>query len=103
MSLVSKQIECAVWHRRAQRIRPALRRGGSIGHGERVEVTRDETRRRASEANPTAAASSSDTMIGKEVKVGANDYRRDLISGTLVGATEHELSVLRNEMDLTEI
>ena len=43
-------------------------------------------------------------MIGKQVTVGADDYGRDLVEGTLVGANEHQLSVLRKETgDLGEI
>ena len=81
-----------------------LERVREIGHGERVEVSRDEALRIACEADPLpAGTSSTDEMIGKQVTVGADDYGRDPVSGTLVGATEYQLSILRRESRLGEI
>ena len=80
-----------------------LERVQAIGHGERIEVSRDEALRLAREADPAAATLSTDAMIGKQVTVGADDYGRDLVSGTLTGATEHQLSVLRRAEGLGEI
>lgn len=81
-----------------------LERVRAIGHGEQMEGSREEALRIAREARPAGAKSSADAMIGKQVTVGADDYGRDLVEGTLVGANEHQLSVLRKETgDLGEI
>ena len=81
-----------------------LERVRSIGHGERMEVNREEALRVAREADPvTSDTSSLDKMIGKKVTVGADDYGRDSVNGTLVGATEYQLSILSKQPDLGEI
>ena len=80
-----------------------LERVRAIGHGTSAPVSRDEALRVAHGALPAAAAPSSDPLIGKPVSVGADDYGRDLVRGTLVGATEYQLSVLRQEKDLGDI
>ena len=81
-----------------------LERVRSIGHGERMEVNREEALRVAREADPvTSDTSSLDKMIGKQVTVGADDYGRDSVTGTLVGATEYQLSILSKQPDLGEI
>lgn len=86
------------------RVRAWLERVRSIGHGERSEVGRDEALRIAKEANPLPVAMPpSDEWIGKQVTIGADDYGRDPVSGTLVGASEYQLSVLSKGSDLGEV
>lgn len=80
-----------------------LERVCAIGHGERREVSQDEALKIARETDPAVATSSTDEMIGSQVTVGADDYGRDAVSGTLVGATEYQLSVLLSETDLGNI
>ena len=82
-----------------------LERVRAIGHGQRSEVTRAGALRTAREAEPAALAaqSNSDPLIGQQVAVGADDYGCDQVRGTLIGASEHQLSVLRTDPELGQI
>ena len=82
-----------------------LERVRAIGHGQRSDVTRVEALQIACEASPAAIAEdpNPDPLIGKQVAVSADDYGRDQVRGTLVGASEHQLTVLRIDPDLGEI
>ena len=81
-----------------------LERVRAIGHGQRTEVSRDEALKSAREADPAlAGATSKDDMIGKRVTIAADDYGRDPLSGTLVAATEHQLSIVPKDAGLGKI
>lgn len=82
-----------------------IERVRAIGHGQRSAVTRAEALRTAREAKPIPAATCPDTdaPIGQQVTVAADDYGRDPVRGTLVGATEYQLSVLRTDAELGDI
>ena len=82
-----------------------LERVRAIGHGQRAEVTRTEALRIAREAEPAAIAGQAkpDALIGQQVAVGADDYGCDQVRGTLIGASEYQLSVLRSDPDLGQI
>ena len=82
-----------------------IERVRAIGHGQRSAVTRDEALRIAREANPIPAANcpNADALIGQQVTVAADDYGRDPVRGTLVGATEYQVSVLRTDPELGDV
>ena len=82
-----------------------LERVRAIGHGQRAEVTRAEALRIARAAEPAdiVAQPNSDPLIGQKVAVSADDYGCDPVRGTLVGASEHQLSVLRTDPDLGQL
>ena len=82
-----------------------LERVRAIGHGQRSEVTRVEALRIARKATPAPVVSSAnlDPLVGQQVTVSADDYGRDQVRGTLIGASEHQLTVLRTDPDLGEI
>ena len=82
-----------------------LERVRAIGHGQRTEVTRVEALRTARAAEPAALAvqPNPDALIGRQVAVGADDYGCDQVRGTLIAASEHQLSVLRTDPELGQI
>ena len=82
-----------------------MERVRAIGHGQPSEVPRAEALRIAREAEPAhiAADPNPDALIGQLVAVSADDYGRDQVRGTLVGASEHQLTVLRTDPDLGDI
>ena len=82
-----------------------LERVQAIGHGQRSTVTQAEALRIARDASPTPIADylGADTLVGQQVAVSADDYGRDQVRGTLIGASEHQLSVLRTDPELGQI
>ena len=82
-----------------------LERVRAIGHGQRSEVTRAEALLVAREAEPAAivAQPNPDPLIGQQVAVSADDYGCDPVRGTLVGASEHQLSVRRTDPELGQL
>ena len=82
-----------------------LERVRAIGHGQRSAVTRAEALRIARDASPAPVANhpNPDPLIGQQVGISADDYGRDQVRGTLIGASEHQLTVLRTDPDLGEI
>lgn len=84
-------------------ISPWLERVRTIGHGKRTEVSREEALAIARRGRPEAPCGAADELIGKQVTVFADDYGREPIAGTLVGATEHQVSVQRSDPELGEI
>ena len=82
-----------------------LERVRAIGHGQRTDVARTEALRIAREAEPAAIADNPnpDALIGQQVAVFADDYGCDRVRGTLIGASEHQLSVLRSDPDLGQL
>lgn len=57
----------------------------------------------ARNARPHDIGSGTHALLGKEVVVAAEDYGRDPVRGTLIAASESQLSVLRVDPDLGEI
>ena len=82
-----------------------MERVRAIGHGQRSEVPRAEALAIARDASPEPLSDNlkADALIGQQVAVSADDYGRDQVSGTLVGASEHQLTVLRTDPDLGRI
>ncbi len=82
-----------------------MERVRGIGHGQRSEVPRAEALAIARDASPEALAEDSkpDALIGKKVAISADDYGRDQVRGTLVGASEHQLSLLRSDPELGDV
>ena len=82
-----------------------MERVRAIGHGQRSEVPRAEALAIARDAAPQQLSENpnDDPLIGQPVAVSADDYGRDQVRGTLIGASEHQLTVLRSDPDLGEI
>ncbi len=82
-----------------------LARVRAIGHGQRTTVSRDDALRIAREAQPAPIAdvARTDPLIGQQVTVSADDYGCDPVAGTLIGASEVQLSVLRSDPQLGEL
>lgn len=76
-----------------------LERVRAIGHGERLEVSREAALEiaRTSEPQAGAVATQDSKLEGKQVTVAADDYGRDGVSGVLVGSSEHQFSVRRDD------
>jgi glutathione S-transferase len=74
-----------------------------IGHGHRSAATAAEALQMAREAQPEPREPGHHELLGKDVIVAADDYGRDPVQGTLVGSTEFQLSVLREDSDLGEV
>ena len=82
-----------------------LERVKSIGHGERMEVSREAAIDIARTSQPTTGTiATQDAMLeGKQVAVAADDYRRDAVRGLLVGSSEHHLSIRREDPRAGEV
>ena len=82
-----------------------MERVRAIGHGQRSEVRQAEALAIARDAAPQQLSENpnDDPLIGQPVAVSADDYGRDQVRGTLIGASEHQLTVLRSDPDLGEI
>ena len=76
-----------------------LERVRAIGHGERVEVSREAALDIARTGEPSAGtiATQDAKLGGKRVTVAADDYGRDGVSGVLVASSEHHVSVRRDD------
>ena len=73
----------------------------AIGHGRRSELGAEQALEIARSAEPGAPiAGAVEPLLGRQVRVAADDYGRDAVQGTLVGASEHQLSVRRDDPDL---
>ena len=82
-----------------------MERVRAIGHGQRSEVRQAEALAIARDAAPQQLSENPqhDPLIGQQVAVSADDYGRDQVRGKLIGASEHQLTVLRSDPDLGEI
>ena len=82
-----------------------MERVRAIGHGQRSEVPRAEALAIARDASPVPITNHAnpDPLIGQQVAISADDYGRDQVHGTLLGASEHQLSVLRTDPDLGDV
>lgn len=80
-----------------------MERMRAIGHGQRSEMAAAEALQVARNARPQDIGSGTHALLGKEVVVAAEDYGRDPVRGTLIAASESQLSVLRVDPDLGEI
>lgn len=71
----------------------------AIGHGQRSAVTPDAALEVAREATPAALviAPQDAALAGKAVAVSADDYGRDPVKGVLVGSTDYQLSLMRED------
>lgn len=73
----------------------------AIGHGQRSELGAEQALEIARSAEPDVPnAGAAEPLLGRQVRVAADDYGRDAVQGTLVGASEHQLSVRRDDPDL---
>lgn len=77
----------------------------AIGHGVRTPESADAALEVARSSTPATCnvLEADAALAGKSVTVFADDYGRDPITGTLVGSTDHQLSLLREEAALGEM
>lgn len=77
----------------------------AIGHGERITVSRETALQVARDAEPQAASglSTDKELLGMQVSVAADDYGRDPLEGKLVGASEQQISILRQDPEFGTI
>jgi len=77
----------------------------AIGHGTRRAVSAEEALATAREASPleSKVAEQDAALAGKQVKVSADDYGRDPVTGILVGSSAHHVSIQREDDDLGKI
>lgn len=77
----------------------------AIGHGHQTEVSRETALQVARDAEPQGASgpTTGEELIGLQVSVAADDYGRDPLEGKLVGASEHQISILRQDPELGKI
>ena len=82
-----------------------MERVKSIGHGERMEVSREAALDIARTSQPmTGTIASRDALLeGIQVAVAADDYGRDAVRGMLVGSSEHHLSIRREDPRAGEV
>ena len=82
-----------------------MERVQAIDHGDRSEVSREVALQVARDAEPEGppGPATADELTGKQVSVAADDYGRDQIHGELIGATEHQISILRMDPHLGAI
>ncbi len=77
----------------------------AIGHGERITVSRETALQVACDAEPQGAsgATTGEELLGLQVSVAADDYGRDPLEGKLVGASDQQISILRQDPELGAI
>lgn len=77
----------------------------AIGHGQRTAVSAEEAMNVAKAATPeTLTIAPQDAALGgKTITVSADDYGRDPITGTLVGSTDHKMSILRTDAEVGDV
>ncbi|MGN6497953.1 MAG: glutathione S-transferase family protein [Tsuneonella sp.] len=75
----------------------------AIGHGRRSEMSATEALETARQAQPEAVDAGEHELLGREVAVAAEDYGRDPVRGTLIAASEFELTILRRDPALGEV
>lgn len=77
----------------------------AIGHGQRTAVSAGDALAIAQAATPEALsiAPQDAALAGKSVTVSADDYGRDPIVGTLVGSSDHQLSILRHDATVGDV
>lgn len=84
-------------------IRDWMERVRAIGHGRRSEVTAAQALHVASEASPQTRAAGADELLGRHVVIVADDYGRDPIEGTLIAASDFQITILRRDADLGDL
>ncbi|TCJ32292.1 glutathione S-transferase family protein [Parafrankia sp. BMG5.11] len=84
-------------------IRQWMERIRGIGHGQRSQISPTQALQLAREALPQAIPEGTDDLLGRTVVISADDYGRDPIEGTLIAASEFQLTVLRLDAALGEI
>lgn len=75
----------------------------AIGHGSRSEVNAADALQMARAAQPQPIAAGAHALLGRTVAIAAEDYGRDPVEGTLIAASEFQLTVLRHDADLGEV
>ncbi len=84
-------------------IRDWMGRVRAIGHGRRSEVSAPQALQLARKASPQPIAAGADELLGRAVVVAADDYGRDPIEGTLIAASDLQITILRLDADLGDI
>ena len=82
-----------------------IERVKAVGHGQRSAISAAEALHIAREAEPAPPqpGTQADDLIGCKVTVAADDYGRDAVHGTLVGASEYQVSLLRTDPALGDV
>lgn len=74
-----------------------------IGHGSRSEVSASDALHVARAAQPAPISAGAHARLGRTVAIAAEDYGRDPVEGTLIAASEFQLTVLRHDPDLGDL
>ena len=80
-----------------------MERVRAIGHGTRSEVSAADALEVARDAQPKQIPAGSHALLGRMVEIAAEDYGRNPIKGTLVAASEFQLTLLRRDPDLGDV
>ncbi len=80
-----------------------MERVRAIGHGSRSEVSAADALQVARAAHPEPIDAGAHALLGRTVAIAAEDYGRDPVEGTLIAASEFQLTILRRDPDLGDV
>jgi glutathione S-transferase len=80
-----------------------MERVRAIGHGRRSELSAAQALKVAREASPQTIAAGADELLGRMVVIAAEDYGRDPIEGTLIAASDTQVTILRRDAALGDV